>query len=177
VLTTGAAADLNRDPATVATLVDQLHGIAARLEPRAALRIEKATFCTDVKGFGRYTPRPPDRPYKPNEQAEFYLEVHNLTSEPTRDGYLTHAHATVEIRDAHQKLVEQTDPESLHRRVPSIRYERQLASRSPLHDFHMLYAFPAPVAPGVYTITLELRDAAGGRSIKTAPVQFCVAMP
>jgi hypothetical protein len=41
----------------------------------------------------------------------------------------------------------------------------------------VLYIFSAPPAPGVYTITVELRDAAGRRVAKTAPTQFCVAGP
>src|SRR5262249_10953592 len=41
ILARGASADLNNDPATVGALVDQLHAAATRLEPRAALKIEK----------------------------------------------------------------------------------------------------------------------------------------
>ena len=35
----------------------------------------------------------------------------------------------------------------------------------------------APPAPGVYTISAELRDAATGRTVRTPPAQFCVAGP
>jgi hypothetical protein len=175
VLARGAGADLNNDPATVAALVDQLYAVAARIESRAALRIEKVAFCNDVAGFGRFVPRPPGDAYRPNERAQFYLEVRNLTSEPAGAEFLTYVHATVEVRDAHQRLVEQIDPDDFRRRVPVVRYERRLPSRSPLHDFHILYIFSAPPAPGVYTITLELRDPTGRRSVKTAPVEFCVA--
>ena len=177
VLARGASADLNNDPATVAALVDQLHGAAARLEPKAALRIEKVAFCNDVSGFGRYVPRPAEAPYRPNAQAQLYLEMRNLGSQVTGDGYLTHVHATVEVRDAHQKLVEQIDPDDYRRRVPVVRFEKRLVSRSPLHDFHVLYIFSAPPTPGVYEITVELRDATGRRVVKTRPAQFCVAGP
>jgi hypothetical protein len=177
VLASGASADLSNDPATIATLVDQLHAVAGRLEPRAALRIEKVAFCNDVRGFGRFVPRPADAPYHPNEQVQFYLEVRNLTSEPTPDGYLARVQAIAEVRDAHQKLVEQGDPGDYQRRVPVVRCEKQWPSRSPLHEFNILYVFSAPAAPGVYTITIELHDPAGRRAVKTVPLEFCVAGP
>jgi hypothetical protein len=177
ILARGASADLTNDPATVAALVDQLHAAAARLEPRAALRIEKVAFCDDVKGFGRFVPHPGNSPYRPNAQAQLYLEVRNLGSPPAGDEFVTHVHATVEVRDAYGKLVEQIDPDDWRRRVPVVKFEKRLASHSPLHDFHVLYVFSAPPAPGVYTVTVELRDASGRRTVKTAPAQFCVAGP
>lgn len=177
ILARGATADLNNDPATAAALAAQLHAAASRLEPWAALRIEKMVFCNDVSGFGRYTPRPDNSPYKPNAQAQLYLEVRNLGSQVADGGYLTHVHATVEVRDAYGKLVEQIDPDDWRRRVPVVKFEKRLASHSPLHDFHVLYVFSAPPAPGVYTVTVELRDASGRRTVKTAPAQFCVAGP
>jgi hypothetical protein len=39
----------------------------------------------------------------------------------------------------------------------------------------VLYSFTTPRTPGVYTITIELRDAATGRTVKSAPLQFYVA--
>jgi hypothetical protein len=177
VLARGGSADLNNDAATTAALVDQLRSLAARLEPHAALRIEKAAFCNEVSGFGRFDPRPAGNPYRPNERIQFYLEVRNLTSEPAGDGYLTHVHAAVEVRDAKEQLVDQIDTVDYKRRVPVVRFEKQLPSRSPLHDFHVLYVFSAPPTPGVYTITIELRDPSGRRVVKTAPAEFRVAGP
>ena len=177
VLARAVSADLNNDPATVGALVDQLHSAAGRLEPRAALRIEKAVFCENMKGFGKFVPRPDNQPYRPNAQAQFYLEVRNLGSEPAGDEFVTSVQAAVEVRDAHQKLVEQIDPDDWKRRVPVVKFEKRLGSRSPLHDFHVLYLFSVPAAPGVYTVTVELRDATGRRTVKTPPAQFCVAGP
>lgn len=175
ILARGASADFNNDPATVAALVDQLRAAANRLEPRAALRIEKAAFCKNVDGFGRFVPWPDNQPYRPHQQAQLYLEVRNLGSQSVGDGFVTQIHATVEVRDAHGKLVEQIDPDDYRRRVPMVKFEKKLPSQSPLHDFHVLYVFSAPPAPGVYTITVELRDAAGRRTVRTQPAQFCVA--
>lgn len=177
ILARGASADLNKDPATAAALVEQLRAATARLEPRAALQIEKVAFCKDVSGFGRFVPWPENAPYRPNAQAQLYLEVKNLGSQAAGDGFVTHVHAAVEVRDAHGKLVEQIDPDDWRRRVPVVKFEKRLPSRSPLHDFHVLYLFSVPPAPGVYTVTVELRDTAGHRVVKTQPAQFCVAGP
>ena len=177
VLARAVSADLNHDPATVGALVDQLHSAAGRLEPRTALRIEKTAFCKYVSGFGRFVPWPDNQPYRPNAQAQFYLEVRNLGSQPAGDEFVTSVQAAVEVRDAHQKLVEQIDPDDWKRRVPVVKFEKRLGSRSPLHDFHVLYLFSVPAAPGVYTVTVELRDATGRRTVKTQPAQFCVAGP
>ncbi len=177
ILARGASTDLNNDPATVAALVEQLQAAAHRLEPRAALRIEKAVFCKNVDGFGRFTPWPDNQPYRPHGQVQFYLEVRNLGSQVVGTGFETRVHAAVEIRDAHGKLVEQVDKDDYRRRVPVVRFEKELPSSSPLHDFHVLYIFSAPPAPGVYTIAVELRDPVSRRTVKTQPAQFCVAGP
>ena len=167
ILARGATANLASDPAGVATLVEQLRSAAAQLEPRAALRVENVTFCGKVAGFGRYNPWPQGQPYHPNDQAQLYLEVRNLRSQaatgPQGETHLTHALAAVEIRDAHGRLVEQPDPEDWRRRVPVVRFEKKLFSRGPLHDFHILYPFAVPGTPGVYTVTVEVRDPSGRR--------------
>jgi hypothetical protein len=130
-----------------------------------------------VSGFGRFVPWPDNQPYRPNAQAQFYLEVRNLGSQVTNDGFVTHVHAAVEVRDAYGKLVEQIDPEDYRRRVSVVRFEKKLPSHSPLHDFHVLYVFSVPPVPGVYTVSVELRDATGRRTVRTQPAQFCVAGP
>jgi hypothetical protein len=180
-LARGAIADLAGDPAGTAVLADQLRTAAARIEPRAALRVEVVTFCRTVSGFGRYDPRPDGEPYRPNDQAQLYVEVRNLVSQPAvgprGETFLTQARAAVEIRDAHGRLVDQPDPDDGRRRIPVVRFEKKLYSRTPIHDFHVLYAFPVPAAPGVYTVSIELRDPTGRRVVKSAPVQFLVAGP
>jgi hypothetical protein len=177
VLARGATADLNNDTGTAGMLVDQLDAARTRLEARAALRVENVTFCKDVAGFGRFARQPANEPYRPNARAQFYLEVKNLGSRPSGEEFITHIHATVEVRDAHGRVVEQIDPDDYRRRIPAVRFDKRLVSHSPLHDFHVLYIFSAPPAPGVYTISAELRDAATGRTVRTPPAQFCVAGP
>ncbi len=175
-LARGATADLVNDQATIGMLVEQLDATRTRLEPRAALRVENATFCKEVEGFGRFVPQPSNEPYRPNARANFYLEVKNLGSRPSGDEFITHIHAVVEIRDAHGNVIEQIG-RHYRERVPAVRFDKRLVSRSPLHDFHVLYIFSAPPAPGVYSISVELRDAATGRTVKAPSVRFDVAGP
>ncbi|QJW97386.1 hypothetical protein [Frigoriglobus tundricola] len=177
VLARGATADLTNDPATVAALVDQLRSALERLEARAALRIEKATFCSDVSGFGKFLPWPDNNAHKPNTRVQLYLEVRNLVSQPVGNDFVTGVQAAVEVRDAKGNLVEQIDERDPKRRVSIVRYVKSIRTQSPLHDFHVYYEFPAPSTPGVYTIAVELRDSNGQRPVKTPPMQFCVAGP
>ncbi|HEY1192273.1 MAG TPA: hypothetical protein VGE74_31905 [Gemmata sp.] len=175
ILARGATADLANDPATAAALAEQLRGAAARLEPLAALKIEKVEFCSDVAGFGRFVQRPIANPYRPNERVQLYLELRNLGNQVTADGFLTRVHAAVEVRDAEDKLVAQIDDD--HRRVPVVKFEKRLVTRSPLQDLHILYIFSAPPAPGVYTVTVQLSDASGRRTVRSQPAEFRVAGP
>jgi hypothetical protein len=181
VLSRGAAANLTADPMTTAALVEQLHGAAARLEPLAALRIEAALFCDNVTGFGQYTPWGVNKPYRPNEQAQLYLEVRNLVSQPAADAkgerYLTQARCRAEVRDAYGKLVPLPDPNDYHRRVNVLEFERKLQTRAPVQDFHILCRFPAPTTPGVYAVAVTVSDAAGRRSVTSQPIEFRVAGP
>lgn len=180
ILQRGATADLATDPNAVAALVDQLETVAARLEVRAAIKIDSVAFCTKVAGFGRYDPWPDGQPYHPNDQAQLYLEVQNLVSQPVTgphgETHLTHARVAVEIKDAHGVVVKQADPEDWRRRVDVAKFEKKLFSRGPVHDFHVLYPFAVPTAPGVYTVTVEVRDTTG-RKARSAPKEFRVTGP
>src|SRR5205823_1747582 len=127
-LVRGATADLAGDPVGIALIAEQLHSAALRLEPRAALRVGVVAFCNTVDMFGRYEPRPDNQPYRPNDEAQLYVEVRNLVSEPAvgprGETYLTRAQVAVEIRDAYNRLVEQPDAQDWRRRVPVVRYEK-----------------------------------------------------
>lgn len=178
-LARGASADLASDPVGVAMIAEQLRGAIERLEPRAALRLENIGFCRKVSGFGRYEPWPDGAPYHPGDQAQFYFEVRNLVSQPATgprgETHLTAARVSVEVRDAHGRLVEYPDPQNPQRRVPVVRFEKALPTRGPVHDFHVLYPFLVPTAPGVYTATVEVRDHTGRRVVRTNPLRFDVA--
>jgi hypothetical protein len=177
----GATLDLSANPTATAVLVDQLRTAAARIETRAALRIDVAMLCQKVDGYGRYEPRPKGKSYLTTDQAELYVQVGNLSSQPAvgthGETYLIHARMTVEIRDAHEKLVDQPSIGDPRRLVPVIQYEKNIPSRSPIHDYHNYYQFPVPPTPGVYTVTMKIQDLLTPRFVKTAPIEFTVAGP
>ena len=50
-------------------------------------------------------------------------------------------------------------------------------TRGPIHDFHLLYPLAVPPAPGVYTVTIEVRDDTGRRAARSEAVRFDVAGP
>ena len=182
VLTRGAGANLAGDPIAVAVLVEQLHSAAVRLEPLAALRVDTALFiATLTGGYGRYDPWPTNKPYRPNDQAQLYLEIRNLISQPAvgphGQPFLTQVRVRVEVRDSYGKLVELPNPDDYQRRVKVVQYVDKKYTRRPIQDYYILFAFPAPATPGVYNITVELSDANGRRGVKTAPVRFDVAGP
>jgi hypothetical protein len=181
VLSRGASANLAADPMAAAALAEQLHAAAARLEPLAAVRIDAALFCEAAHGFARYTPWPVNKPYLPADRAVLYLEVRNLVSQPAvgprGETYLTHARGRAEVRDAYGKLVPQPHPDDYRRHVDVVEFDKKLYTRSTVQDFYILYSFPVPTAPGVYTVTVTVSDATGRRSIRTQPVEFRVAGP
>jgi hypothetical protein len=178
-LARGATADLASDPTATALLADELRAAATRLAPRSALVVENVALCRKVDGFGRYEPWPAGQPYRPNDQAQLYLEVRNLVSQPATgprgETHVTYVRAAVEIHDAHGKRVDQPDRDNWRNRVPVVRFEERKYTRGAVEDFHVLYGFVVPPAPGVYTVTVELRDPAGRRTVKTEPVRFDVA--
>ncbi len=179
-LVRGATLDMNADPGATAILAEQLQSAAARIETRAALRIEVATLCETVVEFANYQPWPKGKSYKPNDKAWLYLEVRNLVSQPTGprgETFLTHGRATVEIRDAHEKLVDQPSIEDPRRLTPVVQYDKKWFTRTPVHDLYILYGFPVPRTPGVYTISYKIQDPTTRRVVKTDPIEFTVAGP
>ena len=169
------------DPLATAELVKQLRATAIRLEPLAALRVDAALFCDAVYGFGRI-PAAASEPAIPAERQGATLSRSAQPRQPARGGtrgetYLTHAHARVEVRDAYGKRVQQPHPDDYRRRIEVVEFDEKRYTPTAVQDFHVLYAFPVPAPPGVYTVTVELSDAAGRRAVKTPPVRFDVAGP
>jgi len=169
------------NPDEVAMLVEQLHGVAGRLESKAALKVDKVSFCRRVTGFGRFEPWSEGQPYRPNDLAVLYIEVRNVGSQPSPgphgETYLSRATVSLEVRDATGNLVEQTDPTDWRRRVPVARFEHADHTRSPLHDYSRTYRISVPAQPGVYTVTVEVKDPIGNRVTRSQPVRFDVAGP
>jgi hypothetical protein len=182
LLVRGAAMKANgSDPGELAVLAEQMHASAARLESRAALRIDKVVFCQWLAGFGRYDPWPENTPYRPNNVAELYVEVRHLTSEPTTtakgEQFTTRAVLSVEIRDAKGRIIDQPDHDDHRLRVPVRREECVEVTRTPPRDYWRRIRVFVPPAAGVYTATVEVRDVVSGRTAKSRPTQFTVAGP
>ena len=171
----------NVNPEEAAVVVDQLHGLASRLESKAALKVEKLVFCRTVKGFGQYEPWVEGQPYKPNDLALLYVELKNVVCEPAAgpagEAFVSRVNLSLELRDATGKLVDQTDPKDFRRRVPVGRYDHADHTRSPLHDYSRTWRISVPTQPGVYTASVEVKDASGRRVARSQPVEFRVAGP
>jgi hypothetical protein len=181
-LARGAAMNLAApDPQEAAHLADQLTGAANKLEAKAALRIEKVAFCTKVGGYGRFDLWPDARPYRPNDPALLYVEVRNVTSTPSTgpggETYLSRAMVSLEVRDSKMNVVEIVDPADWRRRVTAARFVHEERTRSAVRDYYQPYRFLVPSQPGVYTVTVEVKDPIGGRSARSQPTEFRVTGP
>ena len=169
------------DPTEAAVLADQLQSLATRMGAKAALKVERVTFCRKTSGFGRFDPWPEAQPYRPNDLAVLYVEVRHMTSEPATgphgEGFLTRAAVSLEVRDAKGKLIEQTDPENWRLRVPVARFDHADFTRSPLRDYSRAYQISVPAQPGVYTVTVEVKDPVNNRAARSEPAEFRVAGP
>jgi hypothetical protein len=165
------------DPQEAGIVAEQLTAAAAKLEAKAPLRIEKVVFCKSLDGFGRYEPWPETRPYRPGDLAVLYVEVRHLAGVPTKDGIRVRADVSLQVRDSGQKLVEQMDPDNPKRRVTAVAWAHDHVFRSPPRDYHLPYRLVVPATPGVYTITVEVREPGTGRVARSQPTQFLIAGP
>jgi hypothetical protein len=181
VLVRGATADLAADATATALPADQLRVAAARLAPRAALIVDNVALCRGVTAFGRFDAWPAGQTYRPNDQAFMYLEVRNLVSQPASgprgETHLTYVRGAVEISDSRGNPVSQPDPNDWRQRTQVVRFEEKRYTYGPIEEFHVVCAFAAPPTPGVYYVTVELRDPAGRRTVKTTPLRVDVAGP
>lgn len=178
VLVRGAALNLTSpDPQEAGHLADQLSGAATKLEAKAALRVEKVAFYKKIYGFGRYDPWPAAQPYRPGDTARLYVEVRNLGCHTAADGYVTRAETLLEVRDSKGQLVEQMDPDNYQQRVRVVRIHHEDKSRSPVRDYFKPYQIVIPSQPGVYTVTVEVRDPTSGRAARSQPAEFRVSGP
>jgi hypothetical protein len=169
------------DPREVGVMADQFRAAADRLAALAPLTVEKLAFCKEVDGFGRYVPRPEAEPYRPRDRTALYLELGHVACEPSPgpkgEGFVTRLQVTFEVRDAGGRVVEQADPADPRRRIPVVRLDHVIPTRSPVRDYFRTYGMAVPTQPGVYTLTAEVRDLATNRTARSRPVEFRVAGP
>ncbi len=143
-------------PAEVAVLYDQLQSLLVTLRPRTELVIGKMCFCEWVKSYGLYQSLPKDHVFQagtdcqPGELVQLYVELPNVTSEWRDPYHETRLASSVEIADAKGQKVG----------IPGLHDRKQpLRSLTRMNDYFNIYSFHMPhLAPGVYTLTLQVTD-------------------
>jgi hypothetical protein len=146
------------EPQELAVLVEQLRNAMDLLQPRAALLIDKLCYCSKVYKFGHYDPLGENHAFRPGDEVNLYVQMRNVSCEPAADpggaGYTLRTRDRVEVRDSANRLAWQFARDKID------------PSSSPRHDYHQLVHFylPAEMAPGTYTLTLQVTDIPTGRA-------------
>jgi hypothetical protein len=146
------------DPREVAVILDQLEGLKLVLQPKAALVMDKACFCRQVRKFGVYEALGEKPAFRPGELVEVYCEIRNVTSERSKvqpGECRTHLQSSLEIRNS-----------SIGFKLQS-RNTKAEVSHTPQHDFYLHYSFAIKddMRPGPYVMTLEVVDVPTGRKV------------
>lgn len=128
-----------------------LRAAATRLADRATLAVRNLAFCTEVKGYGSYTPFP-KYDFRASQKLVLYLEVENFQSEAGEGGYRTALRTSYRILDGQGQRIDAKEfgvEEDLcknQRRDLSLRYYMWM---------------PASLAPGRYTLEVTVEDTLG----------------
>ena len=153
------------DPKDAAEILRQFDPTLAVVARRAPLRVEKAVFCRDVRGYGKYDPLPDRIAFHPGQMYILYFEVGNVPNEPEgTDGYSTRLACTVQVKDDAGRTVELTD-QGKRDSEPRLQKDKVDFSRSPVRDYYAVFWFYAPSKPGTYSVTFEVRDPATARAV------------
>ncbi|MCZ6445222.1 MAG: hypothetical protein O6758_03450 [Planctomycetota bacterium] len=153
-----ARSSSGRDPATWANRqLSSIEDLRRRMRARADLLIPKVVLCTAIEGFGRY---------EPIEPAEFsagrknlvlvYIEVDNFTSSTTPSGM----HRT--LLSVRQHLLTRDGQEMWSKRDENI----EDLARQQRRDFYLTIgpiAIPKALAPGEYSLKVEVEDMLAGK--------------
>jgi hypothetical protein len=160
------------EPKEAGELLRQFDPTLAVVARRAPLRVEKAVFCKDVRGYGKYDPLPDRVPFNAGQMYILYLEVGNVPNEPdTRPGagagaggFTTRLSCTVQVKDEAGRTVELADQ---GKKIPEplLQKDKVDFSRSPVRDYYAVFWFYAPSKPGAYSVTFEVRDPATSRAV------------
>ncbi len=143
-------------PQEMATLADQQHALAALLQRRAPMRLDRMCFCRKIDRFGSYEPLAEGRAVfqagsrnQAGELVQVYAEVSNFTSTVEGQVYVTKLASWAEIIDYNGKKVGYLD----------FKTGTDL-SRSPRQDYCISYSFgvPADLPPGHYTLWIYVKD-------------------
>jgi hypothetical protein len=158
------------DPKDAAEILRQFDPTLAVVARRAPLRVERAVFCRDVKGYGRYDPLPDRIAFHPNQMYILYFEVGNVPNEPDgragAEGFSTRLTCTVQVKDDAGRTVELTD-QGKRDSKPLLQNDKVDFSRSPVRDYYAYFWFYAPSKAGRYSVRIEVRDPATAREVST----------
>jgi hypothetical protein len=145
-------------PRETSEFLEQLRQMETTLRTRAALRIEKMTFCKDVHSFGRIEPQEEGHPYeagrdgKSGEPVKVYVELANITNQRNGLWFETLVAGRLEIRDSARKLVF----------AANLKPCSDL-SCSPRRDYYVNFSFWVPpcLPAGRYTLEVQVKDVTG----------------
>ena len=131
---------------------ENLQQAADLLGMTGGLAVRNLHFCTDIKGFGVYTPFAKEV-FRPGQEVLLYAELNNFTSESADKGEHTRFTARYQI---HDKQGNQLVEKELGTAEEFCRNRR--------HDYFVLYHLwmPQQVNPGEYSIKLQVEDTLGG---------------
>jgi hypothetical protein len=160
-------------PLEVGVLLSQLERPIAALSARAPLSVEKACFCRSVNNYGRYDPWPDQHTFAPGSLAGLYVEVRNVPSVPISTptdgpGFVTELVCTLQVRDKAGTPIPLVvvDPSKKRKLVPMLYTTKRDFTRSAIRDYFVVFWFPVPSRPDGYTVSFEVRDPDGHRTVK-----------
>jgi hypothetical protein len=152
-----ARSSSGRDPAARATeLLTPVEELRTQLRARADLQVPKVVLCTDIGGFGVYTPiEPAQFAAGKKNPVVVYIEVDNFKSEKTPSGL----HRT--LLSLRPSLLNKSGEElwsASHDNIEDL-------SRQLRHDFFLTLneTLPASLSPGEYTLKIEVEDVLAGK--------------
>ncbi len=128
--------------------LNQLRTAGRRLQPLAALEIQRLMFCSRIDGFGRVA-QFPTADFEPGQRILLYAGLRNFRSELTAEGkFRTEFSAEIEFRRA-------GDDESIETiRLPQILDECD-EERT---DYYQSFELTAPALEGDYVVRITLQD-------------------
>lgn len=138
----------------VTETLNHLRTAGRRLQPLAALEIQRLMFCSRIDGFGNVA-QFPTADFEPGQRILLYAGLRNFRSELTPEGkFRTEFAAEIEFRRA-------GDDESIETiRLPQILDECD-EERT---DYYQSFELTAPALEGDYVVRITLRDMQGNQT-------------
>ena len=150
--TDASRAAAQRRRATLAT--KQLELASSQLANHSSLQLEQCAFCTEVLGFGQYTPA--QTPFEPGQQVLIYCEIDNYSLRQTETAgqgkqFVAELQGQYSIVDSRNQVVYQYQYQPITDR-----------SQRRRQDFYMFFPVTLPrLAAGQYRLQLSIEDLVG----------------